>query len=83
MTDRTGNEVLYTTLLRSFYAYTTLSSRNSEVIHAGIYYPLNSLKSQYCVRGRELLYERCERLGIGHKKTGKASIDLYITSLSI
>ncbi|KAJ9123820.1 hypothetical protein QFC24_003597 [Naganishia onofrii] len=48
-----------------------LSSRNSEVIHAGIYYPLNSLKSQYCVRGRELLYDRCQRLGIGHKKTGK------------
>ncbi|KAJ9102963.1 hypothetical protein QFC19_004520 [Naganishia cerealis] len=46
-------------------------TRNSEVIHAGIYYPLNSLKSQYCVRGRELLYDRCQRLGIGHKKTGK------------
>lgn len=49
------------------------SSRNSEVIHAGIYYPLESLKMRYCVRGRELMYERCQRLGIPHKKTSKVN----------
>lgn len=47
------------------------SSRNSEVIHAGLYYPLNSLKSRYCITGREMMYERCQRLGIPHRKTQK------------
>lgn len=47
------------------------SSRNSEVIHAGIYYPANSLKATSCVEGRELLYERCSTLRIPHRKTGK------------
>nr|XP_018259730.1 FAD dependent oxidoreductase [Kwoniella dejecticola CBS 10117]OBR81888.1 FAD dependent oxidoreductase [Kwoniella dejecticola CBS 10117] len=47
------------------------TARNSEVIHSGIYYPLGSLKSKLCIRGRDLLYERCKRLGIEHKNTGK------------
>jgi L-2-hydroxyglutarate oxidase LhgO len=47
------------------------SSRNSGVIHAGLYYPKNSLKARMCVRGRELLYERAARRGIPHKKLGK------------
>jgi L-2-hydroxyglutarate oxidase LhgO len=47
------------------------SSRNSGVIHAGLYYPSGSLKAQLCVRGRALLYERCGRLGIPHRKLGK------------
>jgi L-2-hydroxyglutarate oxidase LhgO len=47
------------------------SSRNSGVIHAGLYYPTGSLKALTCVEGRELLYRRCESHGIGHKKTGK------------
>lgn len=50
---------------------TQTSSRNSEVIHAGIYYPINSLKAQTCVRGRALLYEYCQQHGIGHQQTGK------------
>ena len=47
------------------------SSRNSGVIHAGLYYPTGSLKASTCVEGRALLYERCRRLDIGHRKTGK------------
>ncbi|MDL0432095.1 NAD(P)/FAD-dependent oxidoreductase [Marinobacter sp. TBZ242] len=48
-----------------------LSSRNSEVIHAGLYYPEDSLKASLCVRGRHLLYDYCRQHGIGHRKTGK------------
>jgi L-2-hydroxyglutarate oxidase LhgO len=47
------------------------SSRNSEVIHAGIYYPENSLKTRLCVEGKSLLYELCQRHGIAHRKLGK------------
>ena len=48
-----------------------ISSRNSEVIHAGIYYPKNSLKAELCVRGRHLLYEYCRKNNIPHQKLGK------------
>jgi len=47
------------------------SSRNSEVIHAGIYYPEGTLKASLCVEGRKLLYEACEKRGIPCKRTGK------------
>lgn len=47
------------------------SSRNSEVIHAGIYYPYNSLKRKHCIEGRELLYQYCKENNIPHKKIGK------------
>ncbi len=47
------------------------SSRNSEVVHAGIYYPAGSLKARTCVRGKHLLYERCDRLGIDAPRVGK------------
>lgn len=47
------------------------SSRNSEVIHAGIYYPQNSLKAKLCVRGKQLLYQYCQQRHIPHKKVGK------------
>ena len=48
-----------------------ISSRNSEVIHAGIYYPAGSLKAELCVVGRQLLYDIAAKYGIPHKKTGK------------
>ncbi|ODN82916.1 hypothetical protein L202_01166 [Cryptococcus amylolentus CBS 6039] len=47
------------------------TARNSEVIHSGIYYPVGSLKSRLCIAGRDLLYNRCQRLQIGYKNTGK------------
>ena len=47
------------------------SSRNSEVIHAGIYYPEGSLKATLCVKGRQLLYDYCEDRAIGHRRCGK------------
>ena len=48
-----------------------ISSRNSEVIHAGLYYPANSLKARFCVEGRERLYAHCEAYGVDHRRCGK------------
>lgn len=47
------------------------SSRNSEVIHAGIYYPAGSLKAQLCVQGKDRLYAYCVERGIAHRRCGK------------
>ncbi|MDP8266871.1 MAG: NAD(P)/FAD-dependent oxidoreductase [Candidatus Aceula meridiana] len=47
------------------------SSRNSEVIHAGIYYPPDSLKAETCIRGKALLYQLCKENNITHKQLGK------------
>ncbi|XP_021832485.1 L-2-hydroxyglutarate dehydrogenase, mitochondrial isoform X4 [Prunus avium] len=64
-----GREVL---VLESASTFGTgISSRNSEVIHAGIYYPPNSLKAILCVRGRELLYKYCSEHNIPHNQIGK------------
>ena len=50
---------------------TGASSRNSEVIHAGIYYPTGSLKARFCVEGKMMLYEYCQERGIPHSRLGK------------
>jgi L-2-hydroxyglutarate oxidase LhgO len=50
---------------------TGTSSRNSEVIHAGIYYPTGSRRAFHCTRGRRMLYAHCTSRGIGHRKCGK------------
>jgi len=64
-----GREVI---LLESENAIgTATSSRNSEVIHAGIYYPQGSVKARTCVEGRALLYRYCEERGIPYARCGK------------
>jgi len=64
-----GREVLIVEAAENFG--TGISSRHSEVIHAGIYYPRGSLKAQFCVTGRQRLYEFCERFGVPHRRCGK------------
>jgi L-2-hydroxyglutarate oxidase LhgO len=48
-----------------------VSSRNSEVIHAGMYYPTGSLRARHCPRGRRMMYEFCTSHGVPHRKCGK------------
>jgi L-2-hydroxyglutarate oxidase LhgO len=50
---------------------TETSSRNSEVIHAGIYYPAGSLMARFCVAGRRALYAYCREKGVPHRNCGK------------
>src|SRR3954464_10267724 len=50
---------------------TATSSRNSEVIHAGIYYPAGSLMARMCVSGKRALYRYCNEHGIPHRNCGK------------
>ncbi len=58
-----------------------ISSRNSEVIHAGLYDAPTSLKAQLCVAGRRLLYPYCEAHGVGHRRCGKLVVAATPTQL--
>lgn len=64
-----GREVLILEAAPHFGA--GASSRNSEVVHAGLYYPPGSLKARLCVRGRDLLYAYCDARGVAQRRCGK------------
>ena len=66
---RAGHEVLV--LEQEAWPGQHASSRNSEVIHAGIYYPPGSLKARLCREGRDLLYAWCAEYGVAHHRIGK------------
>jgi L-2-hydroxyglutarate oxidase LhgO len=66
---RAGREVLV--LERADAIGTETSSRNSEVIHAGIYYPAQLAKARWCVAGKEMLYRFCAEYGVPHRRCGK------------
>jgi len=66
---RAGREVVV--LEKEAAIGTEISARNSEVIHAGIYYPPGSLKGRFCVAGRQALYAYCESHGVNHRRAGK------------
>jgi L-2-hydroxyglutarate oxidase LhgO len=77
-----GREVLILEAAERFGS--GVSSRNSEVIHAGIYYPRGSLKARLCVAGRGLLYAFCREHGVAHRRCGKlivASSDSQLAEL--
>jgi L-2-hydroxyglutarate oxidase LhgO len=69
---RRGREVVILERERHFGMHT--SSRNSEVIHAGIHYEPKSLKATLCVAGRDLLYRYCAERGIAHRRCGKFTV---------
>lgn len=64
-----GREVMV--LEREATIGTGTSSRNSEVIHAGIYYPAGSLKARLCVQGKQMLYAYCAERGVAFRRCGK------------
>src|SRR4051794_716560 len=57
------------------------SSRNSEVIHAGLYYPTGSLKARLCVLGRDALYAYCEDRGLAYRRCVKLVVATSDTQL--
>jgi L-2-hydroxyglutarate oxidase LhgO len=59
-----------------------VSSRNSEVVHGGLYYPTNSLRAKHCVRGRRMLYAFCAAHGVPYRKCGKLIVATNATELA-
>ncbi len=80
--SQAGHEVLILEAARQFGTET--SSRNSEVIHAGLHYPNGSLKARFCVKGRDMLYAYCVEHGVPHRRLGKLTVacdEREVTSL--
>ena len=69
---RAGREVVVLEAEADIATHT--SSRNSEVIHAGIYYPESSLKAKLCVAGKRAIYDYCERRHVPHQRIGKVIV---------
>ena len=67
-----GREVVVLEAEEHFGTHT--SSRNSEVMHAGIYYPTGSLKARLCFAGRNALYRYCAEHGVNHRRIGKVIV---------
>lgn len=78
--SRAGKEVVL--LEKEAALGTQTSSRNSEVIHAGIYYPPDSLKAKLCSAGRDQLYDFCQQYGVEYRQTGKYIIATNEAQLS-
>ena len=74
-----GREVIILEAENAFGTHT--SARNSEVIHAGIYYPTGSLKARLCLAGRKALYQYCAERGVQHKRIGKVIVATDETQL--
>ena len=75
-----GREVVVLEAEDAFGIHT--SSRNSEVIHAGIYYPAGSLKARFCVEGNKRLYAYCAERGIDHRNVGKLIVAVEESEMS-
>jgi L-2-hydroxyglutarate oxidase LhgO len=76
-----GREVVILERERQFGMHT--SSRNSEVIHAGIHYEPGSLKAKLCVAGRDLLYRYCAERDIAHRRCGKLTVATAADQLAV
>ena len=75
----------YETILveKNIHLAEEVSARNSGVIHAGFYYPKNSLKSKFCNSGNKLIYDYCSKKNIYNKKTGKILVSNQKKSINI
>src|SRR5437879_12461705 len=69
---RAGHEVIVAEAANAIGTGT--SSRNSEVIHAGLYYPTGSKRAYHCPRSRRMLYAYCAAHGVPHQKCGKLGV---------
>ena len=79
--NESGREVLL--MDRATNIGTETSSRNSEVIHAGLYYPHNSLKGKLCFTGRQLLYKYCDEHAVPYNRCGKLIVANTQQQLSV
>lgn len=77
---RRGHEVVVVEAANAIGSVT--SARNSEVIHAGLYYPPGSLKARLCVDGRRMLYQYCAERGVAHRRLGKLVVATDASQLS-
>src|SRR5882757_2296151 len=78
---RAGREVLL--LEKERWIGQDTSSRSSEVIHAGLYYPKDSLKARFCVSGKKALYEYSAERAVPHKRVGKLVVGVSDDEIAV